>query len=216
MPASLTQPYIMKCFIIICFYSIVATSIFGQTKPLLFFDTTDNNKQFNNNKYYSKTDFSIVDTLSLWNYKLDTTFKGSERDSLKPFAQIIFWRTKPVYDKKYKESWTPYIVFELYNSNDSAFCYDKSNRRRFLSSCVPPNVGGDIIFIDKFIFINSDVCLNCERDDTNVDYCRPIINYVFSKVDKTKITTLESILKQFVIKEVKLQRNENRKAINND
>ena len=198
----------MKCFIIVYFYSIITVSLFGQTSPLLFFDTTNNNRQFNNNKYYSKTDFSIVDTLSLWNFKLDSTFKVREMYFLKPFAQIIFWRTKPVYDRKYKESWTPYIAFEIYNSNDSTYCYDKSNRSRFLSSCVPPNVGGDIIFIDKFIFINSDVCLNCERDDTKVDYCRPVINYVFSKVDKTKITTLESILKQFIIKEGKLQPNE--------
>lgn len=161
-----------------------------------------------------------MDNLELWNYKLDTTFKGRERDSLKPFAQLIFWRTKPIDDKiskkLYKQLWTPYFVFEIYNLADSSFCFDQSNRRRLLSSCVPPDVGGDILIIDKFIFFNSYVCLSCERNDTKIDYCRPIINYVFSQVDPAKVTTLKSLLDQFVIKEGILERNEKRKAIYND
>ena len=197
------------------------TNLFGQSKSKIVFDTTNNNsKQVNNRKFYTKTDFSFIDDLKLWNYKLDTTFKGRERDSLKPFAQLIFWRTKPIDDKIskkiYKQLWTPYFVFEIYNLADSSFCYDKSNHSRLLSSCVPPNVGGDILIIDKFIFINSYVCLSCERHDTKVDYCRPIINYVFSKVDPARVTTLKSLLDQFVIKEGTLERNEKRKAIYND
>lgn len=188
---------------------LFATNFSAQSQTKLIFDTTANAKQFNNSRYYAKTDFSFIDTIELWNYRLDTTYKPKQLELARPIGQLIFWRTRPIDDKVskklYNRDWTPYIVFEIYNLADSNFCYEKSNRRRLLSSCVPPNVGGDIIFLDRFIFVNSHVCLSCERYDTKVDYCRPVINYVFSNVDKTKITNLKSLVQQFVIKEGKLE-----------
>jgi hypothetical protein len=210
----------MKQLIPVYLLLISGTIAFGQTQSKFDFDTTTYNKHFNSRKYYYKTDSSFVDLLNLWNYKLDTTFKGRKFDSLKPLGELIFWRIRPVDDKISKslnsQRWTPHFTFEIYNLADSAFCCKKSNQVRLFSSCVPPNVGGDMIIIDKFIFINSSVCVSCARYETKVDYCRPFIHYIFSKIDKTKITNLESLIQQLVIKEGKLEPNQNSKAIYHD
>ncbi len=68
-----------------------------------------------------------------------------------------------------------------------------------MSSCVPPDVGGDYFIIGKYIFLNDNVCLNCRKYDTGIDYCRPVINFVISKIDKNRVETLDEITGQFVI-----------------
>jgi hypothetical protein len=177
-----------------------ASNSFGQD---FVFDTTKERSSANDATYYSKTDFSIIDTLQLWNYLLDTAYHSKETDSVKPRGQLAFWRTRPIDDKiskkVYGQPWTPYIAFDIFSIADTSYCFKISSSTRYLSSCVPPNVGGDIIVIDKFVFLNHNVCLGCQRYETKVDYCRPVINYVFSKIDKTKITTIESLVQQFVI-----------------
>ena len=200
-------------FLILLFYG---TILCGQSTNQFVFDTTINPLQVNNQKYYSKTDFSIADTLSLWNYKIDTTYRGKENDSIKPIGLLIFWRTRPIDDSisknLYNQLWTPYITFDIFNLSDTNYCFEKSTRTRFFSSCVPPQVGGDIIKVDKFVFLNRNVCLSCQRYDTKVDYCRPVINYVFLKIDRNKITTIESLTNQFVISAGQLPTGEKRKV----
>lgn len=189
----------MKVSITILFF-LFATNSFGQN---IVFDTSVKQSSLYSNRYYSKTDFNLVDTVALWNYILDTTYHGKKTDSIKAIGRLIFWRTKPFYDsiniKLYDQPWTPYITFDIFLNTDSSYCYKISESTHLFSSCVPPDVGGDIIIIGKFLFLNHSVCLSCQRYDTKVDYCRPIVNYVFSKVDRTKITTLQSLIDQFVI-----------------
>jgi len=64
---------------------------------------------------------------------------------------------------------------------------------------MPPDAGGDMLVIGKFIFLNPNVCLQCKRDDNRVDYCRPMISKVFLSVDQTKANSLEQIVRQFPI-----------------
>jgi hypothetical protein len=210
----------MKQHFIFLTLLIISTNCFGQIQPKLVFHTAINPTEVNNKKYYSKTDFSIVDTLSLWNYKLDTTYKGKENDSIKQFGVLIFWRIKPIDDSIskhiYNQLWTPFIMFDIYNVTDTNYCFQKSTRTRHFSSCVPPQVGGDIIIVDKFVLLNRNVCLSCQRYDTKIDYCRPVINYVFSKIDRSKITTIESLTDQFIITQGQLPRGEKREVISNE
>ncbi len=177
--------------------------MFGQS---FVFDTTQNFGQLKN-YYYSKTDFSFIDTLELWNYMLDTNRAESKEDSIKTVGHLNFRRIKPVDDSIskliYGGLWIPNITFDIYAIADTNFCYQKSSKTRFFSSCVPPNVGGDIIITDKYVFLSRGVCLNCERYDTKIDYCRPVINYIFSHLDNTKITTIQSLVIQFTIDEGK-------------
>ncbi len=179
---------------------LLASFCFGQN---FVFDTTKNNEHINSSKYYSKTDFTLIDTLSLWNYYLDTTYHGRTTDSVKPIGLLTFWRTKPIDDsvrkQVYGRLWTPSIEFEVYNMSDSSYCYYKSFRTRVSSSCVAPDVGGDIIMLDNFLFLSRWVCLNCQRYDKQVDYCRPVINYVFSSLNKAKITTIQNLVQRFAI-----------------
>jgi len=194
----------MKISITILFF-LFATNSFSQK---IVFDTAKKQSSLYSARYYSKTDLTLMDTLAFWNYVLDTTYHGRKTDSIKPAGQLIFWRTNPINDsisiKVYGRRWVPYMTFDIFHITDSSYCYEISEETRFYSSCVPPNVGGDIIIVGKFLFLNHSVCLNCQRYDTKVDYCRPVINYVFSKVDKTKITSLQSLIDQFVIAKGKL------------
>jgi hypothetical protein len=149
--------------------------------------------------------FSLIDTLQLWCYSIDTNYRGSEFDPIKPIGQILFWRIKPIDDSiskgVYNKLWTPYITFDIYTIADTNYCFNLSSKTKFFSSCIDPNVGGDVIIVDKFVFLNHSVCLRCCRYDTGIDYCRPIVNYIFSQIDKTKVTTIQSLVEQFVISE---------------
>ena len=51
------------------------TTLFGQSKSQIIFDTSNNKGQFNNRKFYGKTDFSFIDTLELWNQNLTQPLK---------------------------------------------------------------------------------------------------------------------------------------------
>jgi len=156
------------------------------------------------NKYYSATDFNFIDTLERWNYDLYLSYRGKEKDSIKPIGKIIFFRTNALSDKLsrkvYGREWTPVISFDIYNISDSAICSEISRWTRIYSSCVPPDVGGDLLTIGKYIFLNRMVCLACKKYDTNVDYCRPIINYIFSKIDVNRISTISDLVDQLPIK----------------
>jgi hypothetical protein len=200
----------MKLYILVFSFSFALNS-FGQG---FVFDTTIKRTPINSATYYSETNFLVIDTIHLWKYLLDTTYHGRDIDSIKPIGQLIFWRTKPIDDSiskfVYNQLWTPYITFDIFTIADTNYCYDMSTNTRFYSSCVAPDVGGDIIIIDKYLFLNNSVCLSCERHDTKIDYCRPVINYVFSNIDKTKITTIESLVQQFVITRGQLPKREKR------
>ena len=152
---------------------------------------------------YKKTDFSKIDTLALWNYKFVSTSKDKPAGPVHVVGILTFWRTRELRDtisqKLYHHGWSPSIAYLVFNLSDSAYCKKTSLRIRMLTSCVPPAVGGDYFIIGKYIFLNEQICLECRKYDTGVDFCRPVINLVISKVDKRKAATLEDIFKQFVI-----------------
>jgi hypothetical protein len=163
------------------------------------------------NFLYSRTDFAVVDTLVKWTYTLDLKYKGSPGDSVKPIGQIGFYRAAALPDsisrKVYGTDWTPVMNFEIYNLRDATFCRKKTNLIRVTSNCVPPSAGGDMFIVGQWVFINPSPCVNCYKYDTNRDYCRPLIKYVFSKVDETKAVTISDIVSQFPIKESEKKKN---------
>lgn len=180
------------------FLSFTSSSV-GQS---IVFDTTTYKGGLPN--HFNKTDFSLVDTLQYWNYFLDTTHINETNDSIKPIGQLVIWRTKPIDDgiskKLYGKLWTPNYVFNIYKKVNWDYCLRKAISARIFSSCVPPEVGGDIIAAGNFIFLNDNVCLSCQHFTTKIDLCRPVINYLFSRVDQTRVTTLQSLVDQFEIK----------------
>ena len=191
----------MKQYLLFICLFLVLTKSFCQTA---------NSKMYNKpDYYYEQTDFSFIDTLTNWSYDLTFSFKSIWKDSItKPIAQITFFRTKALYDKRsrltYGKDWTPQIDFEIYNIKDSVKCFQLSEFTRNVSSCVPPAVGGDIFVVGKFIFLNNSVCLSCYNENM-VDYCRPTIKNIFSKVNLDKVSSLKEIVEQFEIKQSKLK-----------
>jgi hypothetical protein len=143
-------------------------------------------------KYYSATDFAKIDSLNTWSYVLVDKNAGST-GPVKPIGELIFQRAKQV------NGVTPNFTFQVYDIKDSAYCFKKSRQVRTASSCAPPNVAGDIIIINDFIFLNTNICLQCKIGEKGADFCRPLINKVFQFVDISQVQSLHDVVKQFPI-----------------
>jgi hypothetical protein len=149
------------------------------------------------------TDLKNIDTLGLWNYRLDSPYVARFQDSVKAIGYISFWRTKPISNdpKLYDPARVPAIDFEIFDIRDSSFCYQSSHNAIISSSCVPPNVGGDVFVIGRFIFLNRGVCVKCGSNDTpNVDHCRPTIDFILKTLASSDISTFADIVRQLPIK----------------
>lgn len=134
---------------------------------------------------------NTLDTLSLWNYELQPHAKTQKDRSL---GLITFWRTKPIHDSVHlalhQELWTPQISFSIYPLADSVYCDEQSRKFKMSSSCMGPDVGGDMHRVGSFIFLNRDICLSCAGYQTKRDYCRPVIKQVLGAMDMRKVKTL--------------------------
>lgn len=172
----------MKIILLLLLPLLSGLVTLGQHQPPLAFDTSSHQMSITASYYYTKTDFSSVDTLALWNYALDTTYRGWERDSVKAIGRIIFWRTKPVANLGNipLDDWqlTPHLAFEIYPLKDSAWCYKWADRIRGFSSSVPPNVGGDLIRVDQHLYFSGNSYLQCQPYENGPDFCRPVVNAV--------------------------------------
>jgi len=137
-----------------------------------------------------------TDDLKYWTYSIDYEFKRPN-DSIKPVGQIKFWRTESIDDEKsqkvYGRPWTPSIDFDIYNITDLKFCEQAKININRVSSCLPPNIGGDLIIIQNYVLINPSVCVNCIRYDNGVDYCRPTLNKILSELNLLKNSSLSEI-----------------------
>src|SRR5262245_22982486 len=100
-----------------------------------------------------------VDTLSFWNFQIEPHTKTAKDRSI---GLITFWRNKPVHDSvhmvRHQELWTPQISFSIYPLSDSAYCKSQSVKMKMSSSCVGPDVGGDMYLVGNLILLNRDIC----------------------------------------------------------
>jgi hypothetical protein len=185
----------MKQLLIIPCILFFVGNIKGQSRPL-----TKDDKW---SSYYDKTDFSIIDTVDLWAYRFEGACKEKLSDSVQALGRLSFFREKTVYDSARSRSegrlWNPVIEYTIYKLSDSAYCMQRSTHIRLISNCLPPSVGGDYFILGGYIFLNENVCLSCINYATGIDYCRPVVNYVISKVNRNKVATLEEIFNQFQI-----------------
>jgi len=146
---------------------------------------------------YLKIDFNDIDTIALWDFKIDYKYRIKE-SAIQPIGIIKFWRIKPVKDKLrreiYGKDWTPSISFEIYKISDLDFCKNRSLNTRMISSCY--NFGGDLLKINNYLFLNNEVCVDCKKSDNDVDYCRPLINKILTEIELTKNCSIQEIEKE--------------------
>jgi hypothetical protein len=185
----------MKSTFILAFVTLIGLKSIGQTKQSIFLESAAIN--------YSRTDFTKIDAVDQWFYLL-TIMGSSKRKPGDKIAQLIFQRKEPVDDtlslQVFNRKWLPNISFEVFGIADSTYCFGISEKIRLISSCVPPDLGGDIILIGNYVLLNRTSCVDCARYDTKQDYCRPVINKLLLDLDKSKIGTLEELVNQFPIK----------------
>ena len=154
-------------------------------------------------RYYPIKNTVQTDSLKFWTYSIDYEFQRPN-DSINPVGQIKFWRTESIDDKKsieiYGRPWTPSIDFDIYNIIDLEFCEQAKININRVSSCLPPNVGGDLIIIQNYVLINRWVCVNCIRYDNGIDYCRPTLNKILSELSLLENSSLGEIDKAIGLK----------------
>ena len=145
---------------------------------------------------YSCTMKNDTNILRGWDYKIEYGFENLN-DSAKEIGRIVFIRTEPVKDDKkekiYQKAWYPKIAFDIFNISDLEYCKQESIRIQTLASCLGNTVGGDLVIVGEYIFLNRNVCLDCIGTENNVDYCRPVANKVLTDLDLTKSISLEEI-----------------------
>jgi hypothetical protein len=141
------------------------------------------------------------DSLELWTFDFEVY---RQPDKTKSVGKISFWRTKAIDDgisqRVSGERWTPNISYNIFNLSDSVYCLSLSDRAKMFSSCLGANVGGDLFRVGNYLFLNRNVCVSCVRYDTKIDYCRPVIKQIMSKVDANGKTDLKAIATQIPIK----------------
>jgi len=170
-----------------------SVNAFSQKKQPIIYDSTDVAFRF--------IDFSIIDTLDNWNYELDLTYRGFKNDSLKsPIGRILFFRKKRLPGRVYIAS--PYIRFNIYPITDSLMANRYSKRTMGWSSCGGPFRGGELLVVGNFIFVNPDVCTYCMTAKYE-DTCRPLIDYIFSKIVSQNPTSLDQLISHLPLKKGK-------------
>lgn len=172
---------IMKRLTAILVVLLILNAACGQAHSSLFLHPES--------RYYDSTDFSKTDSLDAWFYLLldkNLSYEGP----VQPIGQLIFQRKRRI------KGWTPNFTFQIFRISDSSYCFKKSQSVRTSSSCRSPDIAGDIIIFDQYIFLNTNVCLQCKSFENGLDYCRPVIDKIFSAVNKTKVASLEELVKQ--------------------
>jgi len=133
---------------------------------------------------------SNIDNLKQWTYEIDSEYEPTItplNDTIKPIGLIKFIRTESIKDKQreeiYLEDWFPSIYFEIYDITELEHCKKISKTIKMFSSCEKANVGGDLILVKNYVFVNRGHCLNCVQSENETDYCRPILDKIFSNLN---------------------------------
>jgi hypothetical protein len=164
-------------------------------RSLLSFSQTGNPVFLNpGSVYYDSTDFSKGDSLKDWSYVLVINKQLTYEDSVKFIGQLVFFKAKTIGNPSIN------FTFRIFEIQDSSYCFKKSVLTRAKSHCAPPDIGGDIVIIDHYLFLNTSTCLPCKNSESGSDFCRPAINKIFSNVHSVNTNLLESFVKQFPIK----------------
>jgi hypothetical protein len=176
--------------------------------------------------HYSKTNFNKVDTLERWCYSISYKVKPSRFDPAKPLCLVSFNRTSSFTDStgylEYKKgfevnseienylkeqiSYKPFIHFLVYQIRDSAAAYKISEFNMRFTANPPPNGGGDLFTIGNFIFVNDEMSIRCcSPFGGKIDYCRPLINFIFMPLKTKKFLTVAELLSQLPIKKCAIE-----------
>lgn len=216
LPASLSNT-LMKQSVLIISLSLLSSLSYGQSPKETIFSCRTKEDSL----HYSKTNFTLIDSIDRWCYKIIANYKPSRIDSTVPLCQVHFTRSEDLVDSsgyyKYlklygpskKSSFTrnesvrfkPYIIFRVYSLKDSVAAFRIASFASLITSCAPPYAGGDLFIAGSFIFVNDELCLKCSAAfGGEVDYCRPLLNFIFSSLKNSNAPTVEDLLTHLPIK----------------
>ena len=178
-------------YLIILIFLLNSLNTFSQNneKRKILFDTTEKTS-FNSINFYRNTDFDNFKDPVNWLYEIqlyDESIKKNNNNLSLGIIKLKKYFNLTINDSKRELT---EFNFDIYNISDSLYCQNEAKKIKMLSSCIPPNVGGDYIEIGNFILLNRNVCLQCE-DIFNVDFCRPEINQILLIMKSKEIEKID-------------------------
>jgi hypothetical protein len=153
------------------------------------------------NYFTTTSDTYFQNVIKPWKYQF---IQSLNTDSCKSLGQIIFWRSRGIYDEVAKKYWKPNISYDVYSISDLTHVQNLAKKTRMVSSCDSINRGGDILIVGNFILVNTSPCVNCSSS-SNIDYCRNIIKRVLDSVTLKENSNWDSILDQLIIDKSKFR-----------
>lgn len=140
------------------------------------------------NYFPSKGNRTANSYLDPWRYDLlekDTTDHSMGR--------IIFWRSVAVHGVDSKGYWTPNISFRIYSIDDTTH-FIAAQKKILNGPCSDGNKGGMIRVAGRFVFLNTDECVEC-ANTANANYCEQVLNTVFTAINDPAATTVMELLR---------------------
>ena len=161
-----------------------------------------------NDSLLRNVNFSFADDMEKWGFGFEANKPWKWDSSL---GRIMFFRLRDWDDNPQAEFKTPgqgylNITYYIYPLKDSGLVKRFSKTLREMKSlCNIPYRGGEYFVAGNFIFINSKDCLNCYRNKTGTDYCRPMVNRIFSNMNGIENATLKEIIEKIPLKKQKIK-----------
>jgi hypothetical protein len=156
---------------------------------------------FSQDNLHLKSQFNLsLDSLTDWSY--DNVQSDIEDSNL--VCRIAFFRNKEIPDelsqKVYGRGLRPLMILNVYPISLIDTVKRMSLECKILSSCVPPNVGGDYYILKDYILINYTSCVTCASSNYNTDLCRANINRILSTIKKKHYSSIDELLADLPVK----------------
>lgn len=136
-----------------------------------------------------------VDNLPDWSYQYNPNIAQQTYEGVLPLGTITFYRKDLSQTTVFQKS------YQICHRRDLGKIKTYCLNAQVLSSCVPPNVGGDYYFTRKYVFFNTDVCVSCVgRANAKQNYCQPLSETLQNNCSKCKDLPLADFLEKLGIR----------------
>jgi hypothetical protein len=167
---------------------------------------------FSQSSHLDSSKINHLDSLELWSYDILTLKENEKIREGNPIYKIVFFRNTSIKDSLYENiikrghhcndnGFRPAMIFNVYPMSKIDSVKKMSKWTKTLSSCSPPNVGGDYYVLRDFVLINFPSCTNCSTySDRKIDLCRDNIAKIISYISYKEYLSFEQIFNDLPIK----------------
>lgn len=145
-----------------------------------------------------RIDSIVVEPIADWRYMFDPTPDTLRESKVASLGHVSFIRKDSIpselHQRLYHRGWRPGMSFHVFPITAYSDCSTEQRRVIHLSSCLEPNVGGDLFIVGQFVLFNRSVCLGCEWED-GIDRCRGPISEIVKVMEQRAPVTVDELVK---------------------